>query len=119
MKQTPALLSITLILLVGLAQPARAAGPQSTILGVGTQSCGVWLRDEQSASVDRYINFAWVAGFLSAYNATGVSGSYDISKGTDMAGIAKWVSNYCSGHPLDSIAQAAAALTKELRKRGQ
>lgn len=109
------------VILAGLltvACPLKAAsGPVSTILGVGTQSCGTWLKDESSEADGKSMNHSWLAGFVTAYNATGIGGTHNASSGTDFAGLTRWISNYCAAHPLDSIAVASGALVNELRRR--
>jgi hypothetical protein len=55
-------------------------------------------------------------GYLTAYNNF-VAPDGNITAGTDSEGVTLWVDSYCQAHPLDGLADAAAALVAELRAR--
>ena len=109
---------VAALLLTGVAPlSAEDTGPGTSVLGVGNQSCGVWLENERSKNDDRYILRAWLGGFLSALNATGYSGDKDLTEGMNVTGLDQWVSNYCAANPLNTVARASAELAKELKTR--
>jgi hypothetical protein len=39
------------------------------------------------------------------------------AEGVDAKGLFGWIDNYCAGHPLDTVADAAFALISELQRR--
>ena len=77
--------------------------------GVGTQTCGTWVKDI-SKSPDLYIFNAWIAGFVSGAGWMG-----DILKKTDAPAMELFVTNYCNEHPLNNVADASEALVRALR----
>jgi hypothetical protein len=95
---------------------ARAGG--INLFGVGSNSCGTWLRFDQADNYNHTIMVAWLDGFLSAENVSrqlaGLSGS--LGDGTDINGRPAWVTQYCQAHPLDALYVAAWALVQELEK---
>jgi len=86
------------------------------VRGSGTVSCGTWTQEHRERSGAYYEQAGWLAGYISAVNAYAYPGK-DIAEGVDVDGIEGWVDNYCSAHPLDSLATAARALVVELRTR--
>lgn len=83
-----------------------------TAMGSGTSSCGQWQADRRNTtSVNSLIKQAWVVGFLSGVGYIGASGDNPLD-GTDLEGVTAWIDNYCTSHPLEMIAGAAAAFTK-------
>jgi hypothetical protein len=90
-----------------------------TKLGVGNLECGVWTQARQSGDVNavwwKTLILGWVQGFLTAYNLYG-SGTFDITRETDVGAVAEWVDTYCLQYPLNNIAGAAGALVTDLQK---
>lgn len=88
---------------------------QFMVLGEGTNSCGQWTKGRTNRDdVARFVDGAWVAGFITAVNRFGY-GPSDLSKGIDNDGINAWVDNFCAQHPLDSLAAAAQASGRSQR----
>jgi hypothetical protein len=89
-----------------------------TGMGMGHSSCGAWTKAQNSNDIrDQTLSAMmgqWVAGYLSA-----VAVFMPISDGllrTDWEGIRHWIDNYCQAHPLNSVNDAAAALSLDLVK---
>jgi hypothetical protein len=101
------------------------------VKGDGKQSCGTWTKAQAhrppigadgmmrvtSADMDLSSQIAWVLGFVSAFNYYGSATAPDIAGGIDTNGVLAWIDNYCTTHPLDSIATATIELVSELSKR--
>jgi hypothetical protein len=110
-----ALVTLALIEATG-AQAHSAGGGGFTVLGIGNKSCGSWVSDSKSKNGADLVNEAWVLGFLSAYNEFGPEPD-DVTAQTDVNGVAGWIDNYCTGHPLDTVSLATQALINELNRR--
>ena len=108
---------ITLVLLDATGMQAHSDNRGGfTVLGIGNKSCGSWVSDRKSKSGVDLIDVAWALGFLSAYNQFGPEPD-DVTAQTDVNGIAGWIDNYCTDHPLDTVSLATQALINELNKR--
>jgi hypothetical protein len=99
MRVTPLVLLALLV-----SAPAYSA---SVVYGPGAISCGKWTDDRHNNPFAAGDDVSWVLGYVSAYN---VWGKQDIPEGTDAAGMAAWIDNYCARNPLDSLAVAAEAM---------
>jgi hypothetical protein len=105
-----------IVLTVLFAMGATEADAYQSI-GAGGYSCGSWSahRREYSpggrptagtqASME---GMSWVVGFLSGIGFIGQNGANPLN-GVDANGVWAWIDNYCTSHPIESIAQAAAA----------
>lgn len=94
---------------------AQASAQLRTAFGVGAAySCGAWTQARQNKSVSARLAAQWIAGWLSALNA---SGGPDFLAASDYDGLMARIDNYCRTNPLDTIGTAAAHLTNELRSR--
>lgn len=62
---------------------------------------------------------SWLGGFISAMNAFSAINGHgpDVTSGTDLDGIFRWMDNYCAAHPLEQVSGAAESLIVELDKR--
>ena len=78
----------------------------------GSHSCGVWVDEEKRDSMMFLAMQTWVSGFVTGINSTGISELKD----TDIEAMTLFVSNYCNANPLDNVANAAEALTQELKE---
>ncbi len=81
--------------------------------GFGTTSCGRWLQDRQSHSLESKVSESWVWGFISGMNAAAEEFGLSISSAgseTDAAARLAWIDNYCHAHPFDTLTEAADAL---------
>ena len=107
-----------LVLLALLLIMPLATRAQTTMLyGVGTESCGAWLKYRQAKSWESQVRESWVDGFLSAYNALGPNRSGDISQGNDHDRRMARIDSYCQSHMAENIASATTALIADLRRR--
>lgn len=81
------------------------------VYGHGNSSCGEWTSQRRSERAVQ-TNATWVAGFVSG---AGYGSSRPLRE-TDTAGIIAWMDARCAAHPLEAIAEAAAALVVEMTK---
>jgi hypothetical protein len=99
---------------------ASSAAPNTyTVLAFGNLSCGNYLSHRQSEADGDLISdamFAWLMGYLTAYNDYG-PGDGNITGNTDSSGVQAWLDSYCQAHPLDRLVAAAQALVAELKSR--
>lgn len=108
--------SVVLVLAVAAAIVASQVRAQDTYTtyGSGNSSCGEWLQSSAAGlthEMRRTLLLSWVLGFVSG---VGYSGVHHL-KATDGSGVEVWIDRYCETRPLDTLARAAAALTRELR----
>lgn len=108
------------ILLFALAlwAPISTAG-EYTILGAGSRPCGSWLQARSQVTPESSVMQSWLLGYITSINAHELTITKDIAEGTNADGMFLWVDNYCTEHPLDSVARAAASLTGVLRSANQ
>jgi hypothetical protein len=83
---------------------------------VEARSCADYLQDQQARGFAYNADAAWVAGYLTAYNAL-TPDTGDILGSTDMSGAMLWLQDYCKAHPSQGLAAGTAALTAELQPR--
>ena len=79
-------------------------------------SCGAWTAERKKESTKQQYFYAWVDGYISAYNNY-TPGVFDIGKGTDSEGRDAWIDNYCAVHPLEAISTAVQDLIIFLKNR--
>jgi hypothetical protein len=108
----PLHLALSVITLITLIWPAvTSAGPYA-VVGQGNQSCGKWTTDRREKALPALIDQAWIGGYMTAFNR-----QYLRTQLTDLSDTIGFIDIYCSTHPIDSIANAAEALTYDLLKR--
>jgi hypothetical protein len=73
--------------------------------------CGHWF-----AGLDGRFRKSWVLGFLSGVGYLASSADLEL-KPTDHAAVEAWMDQYCTTHPLVTVAEGAHALIAELRTR--
>lgn len=126
MRLKPAL--IALMLALGTAPAFAEGGNNFIVVGVGNQSCGVWIKDHSEHESDGSNTWttitenAWLGGFITGLNASlsaATSKDVNISGSANVDAMAQWITNYCTANPLDTVAMAALALTSELIKRNR
>jgi hypothetical protein len=81
----------------------------------GTTSCGTYVEAQKSGNGKHELT-VWLWGFFTAYNWRTLD-TVDILDSTDEAGMQLWIENYCRAKPLESLTDAAMALTRELYPR--
>ena len=91
-----------------------AWGVEIWVRGAGAESCGTWESDLGSNAALQDHN--WVLGYLSG---RAFESGIDILRTTDYQAMVQWMNNYCAGHPLDMIAQAADVLFSNLTSRSR
>jgi hypothetical protein len=104
------------LMLVFAALAANGASGQQTYtaIGAGNSSCGAWTMERRPPYDGAALNTQWVVGFLSGVGFMGKSEGVDPLRGVvDPNAVVAWIDNWCSSHPLNSIAEAAAAFRYE------
>ncbi|USU21332.1 hypothetical protein [Paraburkholderia fungorum] len=83
----------------------------------GAPSCGTWVKDRLSDDWPQLTDKEWLIGYLSG---VAITGRKDFLKGTDNDSLSLWVDNYCHANPLNDVADAGDALSRELiGRKGQ
>jgi hypothetical protein len=83
-----------------------------TVRGVGTESCGTWVKNPDL----RRGNMEWVLGFVSAMNyahwkdVPRQSAEIDLLNAIDANAIEVWMTNFCAQNQSQPIGIAAAVL---------
>lgn len=119
MKSHLGLASTLLVFFLSLQTPqAQAQGlvqsqkPQVTVRGAS--SCGLWVKNRETNSLERSSDLAWVLGFLSGISmGSTVNVFKDIR---DSESLVLWMDNYCKANPLKDVAAGSVALVLELQK---
>jgi len=88
-----------------LTDPAFA----TTVIGVGTASCGTWIEARRNRTSFAYEQ--WAIGFASGVS---VALDLDLLKGRDASAIWVWMDGYCASHPLELMGAAIAELINSL-----
>ena len=84
-----------------------------TVMGAGVQTCGTWLEHVAKDYRDyRVTDTQWVIGYVAGVNDE-TSNLGDLLFGIDNNGLAGWLDQYCSAHPLDTLHNAASALVDD------
>ena len=103
---------------LALFAPAGAAS-EYTIYGVGGRPCGSWLQARTQTGTESALMQSWLLGYITSVNAYQLTISSDIAEGTDPDGMFHWIDDYCTAHPLDSVARAATGLVGALRSNAR
>ena len=105
---------------------ASSANAQNTSfsLGEASKSCGTFVEAVERNNLLRQTNdpfgfrdpeaaalMSWIEGFISGENYVEAKLA---GQRTDPASRYRWVENYCRGHPLDDLTEAALGLRREL-----
>ena len=83
------------------------------LVGFSGVSCVKWTKERNAQSVRSAQLEAWITGFLSGFNYSGVE-RVDILKGNDADGLLAWVDKHCSKNPLKNLGNTAEVLTVKL-----
>jgi hypothetical protein len=102
------------VFVVLLATPPAHAGSQYVIFGAGSRPCGSWLQVRTQALPEDAVLQSWVLGYITSVNANLLSVTQDVSAGASPETLFAWIDNYCTTHPLDSLARATSALLDSL-----
>jgi hypothetical protein len=99
---------------------ARAQAVMS-VFGLGSDSCGTWLRHTQKEDAYNREARIWLAGYLTANNqrlfAAGLPAT--VGHGSDVDSGIAWIDQYCQANPIKYVMEAAWALVQELQKTGR
>jgi hypothetical protein len=111
-------LLIGAVLAVGLLDGTAHAAATYTALGTGiARTCHQWNENVTGTTVRNLEGVAlvnWATGFVSG---AGFLGSTDPGAGMTPASLAEWIGGYCSAHPGDNLATAAAAFVNSTLSR--
>lgn len=110
-------LKIVLVALTATCAIASTNSGQFMDRGFGLASCGKWTSEHQAELILASGMDEWVLGYLTSYNRWVVKNGSDIADGTDSDGISAAVTQYCTAHPLDTVAAAAEDLIVQLSTR--
>ncbi len=100
------------------------AGQNRTYYGPAMKSCGTWTTEvgaglsEKTSPVGMVMQ-AWVAGFVTAASAIMPTVAGMHLAPTDSLGMNKWITQYCTAHPVDNLLKATSSLVAELMQRGK
>jgi hypothetical protein len=121
MRSLTATLCLALALLGGLFVGSSAlASDQSGHYKVLSEvSCAIVLKPQKSDAAEAAAATAWVAGFLTAYNAS-ANATFNLLGDSDLDAAMAWIKIYCEKNPGDVLSKATIALVKDLYpKRSQ
>jgi hypothetical protein len=104
---------ILAVLVLGALPSAWGRDAGGSYATVEASSCADLLQHRQARGWAYNADTAWVAGYLTAYNAL-TPDTNDILGGTDLSGAMLRLQRYCEAHPADSLAQGMLSLTAEL-----
>jgi hypothetical protein len=104
------------LIVVNVPSAKAAEEPTTIVLGIGNKSCGSWTQARHSPGSLVDVYQGWVAGFISSSNefANNTQHIDILQHAPDAQGIWAWVDNYCTAHPLNSVAEASDSLAAEL-----
>jgi hypothetical protein len=103
-------------LLLGAIPGAQARDSAGSYATVEARSCAAFLRDQQAHGWAYDSDTAWVAGYLTAYNAQ-TPDTGDILGGSDLSSAMLWLQNWCKAHAADGLAEGMTALTADFFPR--
>jgi hypothetical protein len=95
---------------------ARARDSGGSYATVDARSCATFLRDQQARSWAYNADAAWVAGYLTAYNAQ-TPDTADILGGSDMSSVLLWLQTWCKANGAAGLAEGMSALTADFFPR--
>jgi hypothetical protein len=114
MKPLKTLLCISLMVSGALmGSQAVAADANGSYSVLGSSSCGAFLKALADKSVQNVRDYAWIAGYMTAYNLL-TPNTYKILGSSDLPSAELWIKNYCEKNPLDDMAGALEVLMIEL-----
>jgi len=110
MKKILAAVAIMLVLNIAYA------GSTPKVTGQGNVLCDSWTEARKQNGMNRLSYQAWVQGFLSGINWSGVIYT-DFLKDDDYGDWFVWMDNYCLINPHKRIVDGASTLVLELKNR--
>ena len=106
-------------LLLSVNPTARGQGSLDPVMGVGQESCEIWLterRDASSSGSRAWFHEEWVLGYITAANRW-VHDGKDLASDVDNDRLFEWLDGYCRDDPKQSLSVAAEALVLKLGLR--
>ena len=103
-----------------LAQTPPPSPPREMVtMGIGGNACRTWEARRRAAGQDRATDKQWLAGFLTGMDFAfqGMGGKALVRNSDDPNVLIGFVDDYCSKHPLDTVATATQYLWLELTQR--
>ena len=105
---------------------AHSEDPAASVIGVGQESCEVWLekRSDALASGSRaWFHEEWVLGYITAINRW-VHDGKELAPDVDDDRLFEWLDGYCRKNPQQTLSFAAEAMIlklglRESENRGQ
>ena len=106
--------AVAILLVMNIAY----AGSTPTVTGHGNVPCDSWTEARKQDDMNRLSYQAWVQGFLSGVNWSGVIYT-DFLKDGDYADWFVWLDNYCLRNPHSRIVDGVSTLVLELKTRNR
>jgi hypothetical protein len=113
MSRLPAAFTLAAALVAGAAPPSGAR--EVTVKGIGGKPCSQWTEAHRARKPEMVQQDAWLAGFITGFNAYGLKESKDVAPGGDPATIPAAITAWCAAHPTDNLFRAAVALVSDLQ----
>jgi hypothetical protein len=98
------LLGAVVVMGAALLAVAVGAHPAAATHTYGNRTCAEWTQDAFENTASRLADQAYVLGWLSALNSVQ---DFDLLADVGPDSAIGWITDYCRGHPTDSVAQAA------------
>ena len=95
----------------------RPASAEASIVGAGTQQCGLFLSNLEEAPAIKDFYVSWMQGFLSGWNVGMFATSGETVDIMGWEGQFRWVLNFCEENPLDTFGLATSSLFTEIVER--
>jgi hypothetical protein len=103
-------------MLLGAMPGAQARDSAGSYATVEARSCATFLRDQRAHGWAYDSDTAWVAGYLTAYNAQ-TPDTGDILGGTDLGSAMLWLQTWCKANGAAGLAEGMSDLTKDFFPR--
>ena len=101
------------------APVGASAQVRFSIIGEGSNTCGLWVNERRADSTRVTPSAAWILGYITAASFHRAPGTPNFARGIDGSAVDLWVDNYCATHPLETIQSAAEELVNELIQRSR
>jgi hypothetical protein len=106
---------------VNVVSKAHEGNLQHMVYGQGRQLCEQYVESRRQAEAGQYLQLnyfrQWMAGYMSSYNYHYLQGAAAVADSGDENTIESELEIYCSKHPQEKFASAAAVILKKLQER--
>ncbi len=96
---------------------AKGARPDAVVLGPGSFACSAWTTERTANTAFGSAMVVWVTGYLTAFNATGLEPSRNVTEGIDINAVAAQVDATCRANPTMQIGVAVSQTLNTLIQR--